>query len=112
MKSHVMTTPTLYSSSGCSFYKSKKQFSFLPYFVGRTCGCAAANEPCAILSLDTLVGGLLAVTSVAMSPGPKKDAMSRACANLGIIKASTPQVHTNIQTQQMLCVKKAKCVTF
>lgn len=101
-ESHVMTMPTFYSSSGCSLYKSKKQFGFLPYFVGRTGGCAAANEPCPILTLDTLEEGFLAVTRVAMPtgqqqgpPGPKKGVMSRSCANLGIIKASTLQVQTH-----------------
>lgn len=56
-ESQVMTTATFYSSDGCSLYKSKKQFSFLLYFVGRTCGCTAANEPCPIPTLDTLEGG-------------------------------------------------------
>lgn len=51
---------------------------------------------------DAPVGGLLAVTGMAMPtgqqqepPGPKKGVMRRACANLGIIKASTPQVQTD-----------------
>lgn len=39
---------TFYGSSGYSFLESQKQSSFLPYFVGRTCGCAAVNEPCPI----------------------------------------------------------------
>ena len=31
----VMMTTTFYGSSGYSFQASEKQFSFLPYFVGR-----------------------------------------------------------------------------
>lgn len=56
-ESHVTTTPTFYGSSGCSFHKSEKQFSFLPYFVGRTCGCAAVNEPCPIPTPRCSCGG-------------------------------------------------------
>lgn len=118
-ESHVMTTPTFYSSSGCRFYKSRSSVSC--HVLGAELVDVQQQMNHVLFSPWTpLLWGFwqwhawqcLLGSSSREVPGPKKGVMSRACANLGIIKGSTPQVHTNIQTQQMLGKKKAKGVTF